>query len=287
MIFRGLQRVHASEDLPGHHPWQRDHAGRRHLVDHWDHAAAQCAALQRASTYSMNSATLRFAAAPETPRLRHRRACLSTQRSRSRKEQCDRPRPVVPELWPARWHSASGTSSASIILPMLEQAPRLRPAARSTTSNGAAGDVYTTPSPNGSFNIVTCRFAFHHFERPPGFREMARSRCDRRPRGRLRRPRFRGAWQGRSLRRHGAPPRPVHSRVQDAARSASPLPGRRSRRPPGAAVRRFRLSRVRPRRALVSRRRRPRWAAVDDRVHRSSGARKPASSRNNARAKSE
>jgi hypothetical protein len=38
---RGLPRVHASEDLPGHHPWQRDHAGRRHLVDDWDHAAAQ------------------------------------------------------------------------------------------------------------------------------------------------------------------------------------------------------------------------------------------------------
>ena len=38
-----------------------------------------------------------------------------------------------------------------------------------------AGDVYRTPFADGSFNIVTCRFAFHHFENPAlAFAEMVR-----------------------------------------------------------------------------------------------------------------
>jgi len=38
-----------------------------------------------------------------------------------------------------------------------------------------AGDVYQTPYAGGSFNIVTCRFAFHHFEKPAlAFAEMVR-----------------------------------------------------------------------------------------------------------------
>ena len=38
-----------------------------------------------------------------------------------------------------------------------------------------AGDVYQTPFADGSFNIVTCRFAFHHFENPAlAFAEMVR-----------------------------------------------------------------------------------------------------------------
>jgi len=38
-----------------------------------------------------------------------------------------------------------------------------------------AGDVYRTPFADGSFAIVTCRFAFHHFEDPAlAFTEMVR-----------------------------------------------------------------------------------------------------------------
>ncbi len=43
------------------------------------------------------------------------------------------------------------------------------------------GDVYALPFANGAFDIVSCRFAFHHFERPlAALREMVRV-C--RPRG--------------------------------------------------------------------------------------------------------
>ncbi len=38
-----------------------------------------------------------------------------------------------------------------------------------------AGDVYQTPFADGSFDIVTCRFAFHHLEKPAiAFAEMVR-----------------------------------------------------------------------------------------------------------------
>jgi SAM-dependent methyltransferase len=60
-------------------------------------------------------------------------------------------------------------------LPMLEQA---RGFARRQNMNNVewrAGDVYQTPFADGSFNIVTCRFAFHHFEKPAlAFAEMVR-----------------------------------------------------------------------------------------------------------------
>ena len=37
------------------------------------------------------------------------------------------------------------------------------------------GDVYQTPFADGSFDVVTCRFAFHHFENPAlAFAEMVR-----------------------------------------------------------------------------------------------------------------
>ena len=58
---------------------------------------------------------------------------------------------------------------------MLEQARGL--ARRQSVDNveWQAGDVYQTPFADGSFNIVTCRFAFHHFERPAvAFAEMVR-----------------------------------------------------------------------------------------------------------------
>jgi ubiquinone/menaquinone biosynthesis C-methylase UbiE len=60
-------------------------------------------------------------------------------------------------------------------LPMLEQARGF--ARRQSIDNveWRAGDVYQTPFADGSFNIVTCRFAFHHFEKPAvAFAEMVR-----------------------------------------------------------------------------------------------------------------
>jgi len=33
-------------------------------------------------------------------------------------------------------------------------------------SNGKLGDVYRLPFADGSFDIVSCRFAFHHLEEP-------------------------------------------------------------------------------------------------------------------------
>jgi SAM-dependent methyltransferase len=60
-------------------------------------------------------------------------------------------------------------------LPMLEQARGF--ARRQSLDNveWRAGDVYQTPFADGSFNIATCRFAFHHFENPAlAFAEMVR-----------------------------------------------------------------------------------------------------------------
>jgi ubiquinone/menaquinone biosynthesis C-methylase UbiE len=58
---------------------------------------------------------------------------------------------------------------------MLEQARSF--ALRQSIDNveWRADDVYQTPFADGSFNIVTCRFAFHHFEKPAlAFAEMVR-----------------------------------------------------------------------------------------------------------------
>ena len=99
----------------------------------------------------------------------------STQRSRSRRTKRSTS-PVVPELWLARWHSASrhvvGLDST---LPMLEQARGFARQQGLDNVEWRAGDVYQTPFADGSFNIVTCRFAFHHFEKPAlAFAEMVR-----------------------------------------------------------------------------------------------------------------
>jgi len=58
---------------------------------------------------------------------------------------------------------------------MLAQARKL--AARSAAQNVAwhRGDVYALPFADGTFDIVSCRFAFHHFEEPVrAFGEMVR-----------------------------------------------------------------------------------------------------------------
>jgi SAM-dependent methyltransferase len=60
-------------------------------------------------------------------------------------------------------------------LSMLEQARGLAQKRNVENIEWHAGDVYQTPFGDGSFNIVTCRFAFHHFENPDrAFAEMVR-----------------------------------------------------------------------------------------------------------------
>jgi ubiquinone/menaquinone biosynthesis C-methylase UbiE len=62
-----------------------------------------------------------------------------------------------------------------LTLPMLEQARSFAQRQGVDNIEWRAGDVYQTPFADGSFNIVTCRFAFHHFENPVlAFAEMAR-----------------------------------------------------------------------------------------------------------------
>ncbi|GAJ27932.1 class I SAM-dependent methyltransferase [Acidomonas methanolica] len=58
---------------------------------------------------------------------------------------------------------------------MLAQARRLAAEAGVANVEWRQGDVYALPFEDACFDIVTCRFAFHHFERPAdALREMAR-----------------------------------------------------------------------------------------------------------------
>ncbi len=58
---------------------------------------------------------------------------------------------------------------------MLEQARGFARRHRLDNVEWRAGDVYQTPFADGSFDIVTCRFAFHHFGNPAlAFAEMVR-----------------------------------------------------------------------------------------------------------------
>jgi len=60
-------------------------------------------------------------------------------------------------------------------VPMLEQARGLARRQNVNNVEWRAGDVYQTPYADGSFNIVTCRLGFHHFEKPAlAFAEMIR-----------------------------------------------------------------------------------------------------------------
>src|SRR4051794_35246500 len=64
---------------------------------------------------------------------------------------------------------------------MLSQARRLAAEACVQNADWCQGDVYNLPFADASFSIVTCRFAFHHLQRPEdALREMVRV-C--RPRG--------------------------------------------------------------------------------------------------------
>ena len=49
---------------------------------------------------------------------------------------------------------------------MLDQARALAAAQNITNIDWQKGDVYALPFADGNFNIVTCRFAFHHFTHP-------------------------------------------------------------------------------------------------------------------------
>lgn len=76
----------------------------------------------------------------------------------------------------ARVREAAGLDATEA---MLDEARKL--AARSGAHNVAwhRGDVYTLPFADGAFDIVSCRFALHHFEEPVrAFAEMVRvCRC--------------------------------------------------------------------------------------------------------------
>lgn len=58
---------------------------------------------------------------------------------------------------------------------MLEQGRKLAEAKLLTNAQFHCGDVYALPFADRSFDVVSCRFAFHHFEEPPrAFAEMLR-----------------------------------------------------------------------------------------------------------------
>jgi ubiquinone/menaquinone biosynthesis C-methylase UbiE len=66
---------------------------------------------------------------------------------------------------------------------MLEKARELEAARSLQNVEWRLGDVYQLPFPDGSFDIASCRFAFHHFQDPRrAFAEMIRV-C--RPNGRI------------------------------------------------------------------------------------------------------
>lgn len=58
---------------------------------------------------------------------------------------------------------------------MLDKARELARSQGVANVEWRAGDVYQTPFSDGSFDVVTCRFAFHHLENPAiAFAEMVR-----------------------------------------------------------------------------------------------------------------
>lgn len=58
---------------------------------------------------------------------------------------------------------------------MLDEARKLSQRRALGNVEWVRSSVYATPFPDGAFDIVTCRFAFHHFERPEdAFAEMVR-----------------------------------------------------------------------------------------------------------------
>src|SRR5262245_11757292 len=106
-----------------------------------------------------------FAAAPAL----HNRAALDLLVEAARPEATDASLDVacgpgsVVVAFAARVRQAVGLDATEA---MLEEARKL--AARSSVGNVAwhRGDVYALPFADGAFDIVSCRFAFHHLEEP-------------------------------------------------------------------------------------------------------------------------
>ncbi len=87
---------------------------------------------------------------------------------------------TVVAAFAARVHRAVGLDATAA---MLDEARALAAERHLANVEWRLGDVYALPFADGSFDIVTCRFAFHHFEEPAkAFAEMTRV-C--RPGGRI------------------------------------------------------------------------------------------------------
>lgn len=72
----------------------------------------------------------------------------------------------------ARVASVAGVDATQA---MLDEARKLGERRDLGNVEWVRSSVYRTPFPDGAFDLVTCRFAFHHFERPEdAFAEMAR-----------------------------------------------------------------------------------------------------------------
>jgi SAM-dependent methyltransferase len=111
---------------------------------------------------------------------------------------------------------------------MLDRARTLAAEKGLTNITWQHGDVLPLPYPNGSFTIVTARFAFHHFLDPGAvLAEMRRVQRPGRPRGRhrqlagRRQPTPSTGWSGSATPRTCAP-RPSRSTSPSTGRSAWP-----------------------------------------------------------------
>lgn len=143
-------------------------------MDTFDHAAAILDQFTRQAEL--------FARAPEL----HNEAILTLVAEAARASKQDEaldvacgPGTVVVEM--ARWvHRSVGLDATPA---MLEQARQLAAERRQTNVEWHLGSVEALPFATDSFDIVTCRFAFHHFPTPAAaFAEMLRV-C--RPGGRI------------------------------------------------------------------------------------------------------
>ena len=100
---------------------------------------------------------------------------------------------------------------------MLEQGRKLAAARSLTNAQFHCGDAYALPFADRSFDVVSCRFAFHHFEEPPAriCRDVARLPAQRPHRG-LRCVGVGRSRQSRQPQSHGAASRSFDSGIPDA-----------------------------------------------------------------------
>ena len=111
---------------------------------------------------------------------------------------------------------------------MLAEARRLAAAAGVENVAWHRGDIYALPFAAAAFDIVSCRFAFHHLEAPArAFAEMVRV-C--RPGGRIvlcDAVASDDPAKAAAFNRDGAPPRPLNGGVPPACLALGPVPRRR------------------------------------------------------------